>query len=171
MHACSEAHLYLTLCDLMDCRPPGSLVHGIFLARILETVAISSARGNSWPRNLTLNTLYCKHKVRVLAAQSSLTLCDPVDCSPPGSVVHGILQARILEWVPIAFSRGSSQRRDLFLFLAVLGLCCSASFSLAVASRGYTWLQRAGFPLLGLLMLQDSGSRQHELLSFGAQAQ
>ena len=41
-------------------------------------------------------------------AQSCLTLCDPVDCSPPGSSIHGILQARILEWVAISFSRGSS---------------------------------------------------------------
>ena len=45
-------------------------------------------------------------------AQSCPTLCDPVDCSPPGSSVHGILQARILEWVAISFSRGSSQPRD-----------------------------------------------------------
>ena len=45
-------------------------------------------------------------------AQSCLTLCDPMDCSPPGSSVHGILQARILEWVAISFSRGSSQPRD-----------------------------------------------------------
>ena len=45
-------------------------------------------------------------------AQSCPTLCDPVDCSLPGSSVHGILQARILEWVAISFSRGSSQPRD-----------------------------------------------------------
>ena len=44
--------------------------------------------------------------------QSCLTLCDPVDCSPPGSSVHGILQARILEWVAISFSRISSRPRD-----------------------------------------------------------
>ena len=44
--------------------------------------------------------------------QSCLTLCDPVDCSPPGSSIHGILQARILEWVAISFSRGSSRPRD-----------------------------------------------------------
>ena len=44
--------------------------------------------------------------------QSCLTLCDPVDCSPPGSSIHGILQARILEWVAISFSRGSSWPRD-----------------------------------------------------------
>ena len=41
-----------------------------------------------------------------------LTLCNPMDCSLPGSSVHGILQARILEWVAISFSRGSSQPRD-----------------------------------------------------------
>ena len=45
-------------------------------------------------------------------AQSCLTLCDPMDYSPPGSSVHGISQARILEWVAISFSRGSSQSRD-----------------------------------------------------------
>ena len=39
-------------------------------------------------------------------AQSCPTLCDPVDCSLPGSSAHGILQARILEWVAISFSRG-----------------------------------------------------------------
>ena len=40
------------------------------------------------------------------------TLCDPMDCSLPGFSIHGILQARILEWVTISFSRGSSQPRD-----------------------------------------------------------
>jgi len=45
-------------------------------------------------------------------AQSCPTLCDPMDCSPPGSTAHGILQARILEWVAISFSRGSSRPRD-----------------------------------------------------------
>ena len=39
-------------------------------------------------------------------------LCDPMDCDPPGSSVHGILQARILEWVAISFSRGSPPPRD-----------------------------------------------------------
>ena len=48
----------------------------------------------------------------VLVAQSYPTLCDPMDCNPPGSSVHEIFQARILEWVAISFSRGSSQPRD-----------------------------------------------------------
>ena len=50
--------------------------------------------------------------MKVLISQSCLTLCDPMDCSPPGSSVHGISQARILEWVAISFSRGSSPSRD-----------------------------------------------------------
>ena len=44
--------------------------------------------------------------------QLYLTLCDPTDCSPPGSSVHGTFQARVLEWVAISFSRGSSRPRD-----------------------------------------------------------
>ena len=44
--------------------------------------------------------------------QSCLTLCDPIDCSLPGSSVHGIFQAIVLEWVAISFSRGSAQPRD-----------------------------------------------------------
>ena len=49
-----------------------------------------------------------KKKVKVLVAQLCLTFCDPLDCSPAGSSVHGISQARILEWLAIPFSRGSS---------------------------------------------------------------
>ena len=49
---------------------------------------------------------------KVLFAQSCLTLCNPVDYNLPGSSVPGILQARILEWVAIAFSKGCSQPRD-----------------------------------------------------------
>ena len=44
--------------------------------------------------------------------QSCLTLCDSMDCSPPGSSVYGILQARILKWVAMPFSRESSRPRD-----------------------------------------------------------
>ena len=50
--------------------------------------------------------------VRVCVCYSCLTLCDPMDCSPPGSSFYGILQAWILEWVAMPFSRGSSPLRD-----------------------------------------------------------
>ena len=58
-----------------------------------------------------------KYKYHMLSpikkvAQSCPTLCDPMDCSLPGSSVHGIFQARILKWVSISFSRGSSRPRD-----------------------------------------------------------
>ena len=66
----------------------------------------------SWLRSLHLNSyfpssLHKKVKVEVLVTPLCPTLCDPTDCSPPGSSVHGILQARILQWVAIPFSRGS----------------------------------------------------------------
>ena len=48
----------------------------------------------------------------MLVAQLCLTLYNHMDCSPPGSSVHGILQGRILEWVAISFSRGPFQPRD-----------------------------------------------------------
>ena len=54
--------------------------------------------------------------VRCMCAKSFQlcpTLCNPMDCSPPGSSVHRILQARILEWVAISYSRGAPQPRDL----------------------------------------------------------
>ena len=55
---------------------------------------------------------YNPERVRELFAQSCPTLCDPMDSSPPGSSVHGILQARILRWIAMPFSRESSQHRD-----------------------------------------------------------
>ena len=56
-----------------------------------------------------LDHLICWHiisHVKVLVTQLCLTLCDPMNCSPPGTLIHEILQARILEWVAISFSRG-----------------------------------------------------------------
>ena len=48
-------------------------------------------------------------QVHYICVQSGPTLCDPMDCSPPGSYVHGIPQSRILRWVAIAYSRGIFQ--------------------------------------------------------------
>ena len=53
-----------------------------------------------------------KVKSESVSHSSCPALCDPMDRSPPDSSVHGILQARILEWIPIPFSRGSYQPRD-----------------------------------------------------------
>ena len=59
-----------------------------------------------------MKTIYLMLKVKVLIAQSCPTLCDPIDCALPGSSVHGIPQARILEWVAVPFSRRFSQPRS-----------------------------------------------------------
>ena len=65
-------------------------------------------------------TLLCTClRVKVLIAQLCLTLCHPMDCSPPCSSVHGILQARILEWVAMPSSRASFQPRDQTQFSCI----------------------------------------------------
>ena len=56
----------------------------------------------------------------VFVAKSCLTLCNPIDCSPPGSSVHGILQARIVEWVAISFSKIIFWAMSFELFLQIL---------------------------------------------------
>ena len=62
-----------------------------------------------WQLDKILNE---SESVKLLVAQSCPTLCDPMDCSQPDSSVHGILPARILEWVAISSSRGSSRPRN-----------------------------------------------------------
>ena len=59
--------------------------------------------------------------MKVLVAQSHPTLCNPMDCSPPGSSVHGILQRRTLAWVAIPFTRGSSRPRDRIWVSCIAG--------------------------------------------------
>ena len=59
--------------------------------------------------------------VLCLVTQSCPTLCDLINCCPPGSSVHGILQARIMEWVAMPSSRGSSQPRDRTHILHIAG--------------------------------------------------
>ena len=103
----------------MDCSLPGSSVQGIFLARVLEWVAIAFSIGNvkyhtialiSHASKVMLKILqarlqqYMKVKSESEVAQSCPTLSDPMDCSLPGSSTHGIFQARVLEWDAIAFS-------------------------------------------------------------------
>ena len=77
----------LTLSNPMDCSLPGSSIHGIFQATVLEWGAIAFS-DNPIAKSL----------------QSCLTLYDPMDCSLLGFSVQGILQARTLEWVAISFS-------------------------------------------------------------------
>ena len=103
------AQLCPTLCNPTDCSLPGSSIHGIFQARTLEWFAISFSKAWKWKvksESEVAQVVYLK------VTQSCPTPSDPMDCSLPGSSIHGIFQARILEWVAISFSRGSSQPRD-----------------------------------------------------------
>ena len=109
----------LTLFKHTDCT-----VHGILQARILEWVAYTFSSGYSHARNQTgvsciAYRFFTIGAIREVALESESevaqlcpTLCDPMDSNLPGSAVHGIFQARILEWAAISVSRGSSQPRD-----------------------------------------------------------
>ena len=103
----------LTLCDPMNCSLPGSSIHGILQARILEWVAMPSSRGSSRPEIKLLSlsspalagtTWEAFYSSSAQSLQSCLTPCDAMRCSLPGSSIHGILQARTLGWVAISFS-------------------------------------------------------------------
>ena len=114
-HACVLSCVWL--CDSMDHNLLGSSVHGIVQARILEWLAISSSRVSSWPRDRTHGACIAggfftseppgkphRHVLLLLSRLLCPTLCDPLDGSPPGSAIPGILQARTLEWIAISFS-------------------------------------------------------------------
>ena len=76
-------------------------------------VSVNCSLKTSRPCNLLSSSLgICSYYYCGLVTQSCPTLCDPTNCSPSGSSIHGILQARILEWIAIPFSRGSSWPRD-----------------------------------------------------------
>ena len=101
---------------------PGTNLHlGDQTLSVVETVAPKS----TFSRRPTVSkcwTCYLGSQVPVMAEEwqllkvkiscSVMSDCNPMDCSPPGSSVHGILQARIVEWIAISFSRGSSQPKD-----------------------------------------------------------
>ena len=115
--------LYPTLCDPLDCSPPGSSVHGILQTRTIKWVAISYSN-TGFPGGSEVKASASDvgdlgsipglgrspgegnvYYMCVLVTQLCPTLSDPMDCSPPGYSVHGILQARILEWIVMPSSR------------------------------------------------------------------
>ena len=78
----------------------------------LYLFVLRGGRYDAWPVLIHLHPWHAKEQSVVLVTQSCPTLCDPMICSPPGSSLHWISQARRLEWVAISSSRGSSQPRD-----------------------------------------------------------
>ena len=99
--------------DLIGHRGILSIVWGVYFVcvfcsvlKFLRQFYLVNNIENQWSRLVATCLIF------VLVNQSCPTLRDSIDYSPPGSSVHGILQARILEWVAISFSRGSSWPRD-----------------------------------------------------------
>ena len=85
----------------------------LIVCNILCTVYLRILGHSRWFLNIWVTCVY----VRV-PAQSCLGLCDPMDCGWPGFSVHGIFQERMMEWVAISYSRGSSRPRDRTASLA-----------------------------------------------------
>ena len=115
--------------DSLLSEPPGKpvIIHQMLINYSCQNTEFESERPASYKyqfasiikdRCIWINAMTLK----VLAAQSCLTLCDSMDCNPPGSLVHGILQARILEWISIPFSRGSSWPKDQTLVSCITGV-------------------------------------------------
>ena len=100
-----------------------TLISQVLICSVHKKEGCISVLVRVFHRNRTTSMCVCMYEAVVggfvlrkrllwLFAQSCLTLCDPMYCSPPGSSIHGLCQARILEWVAISFSRGSSRPRD-----------------------------------------------------------
>ena len=84
--------------------------------------------------------MYFEPKSESEVAQSCLTLCDPIDCSIPGSSVHGIFQAIVLEWTAISFSRGSSQPRAQTWVSCIVDRCFTI-WATREVHLGMTWIK------------------------------
>ena len=121
---CLVAQSCSTLCNPMDCRWPSSSVHEDSPGKNTGVGCHALLQGIFPTQGLNPGLLHCRQILYCLrhqgspgvgvseVAQSCPTLCDPMDCSLPGSSIRGILQARVLEWVAVSFSRRSSQPRD-----------------------------------------------------------
>ena len=111
---CSVTQSCLILCDSMDCSPTASSVCAMFQARIRKWVTISFFRGSSQTRNPVCGSCPISYiadeffTAEPLGKQNESVSHSVMfnSLGPPGFSVHGILQARILEWVSIPFSRG-----------------------------------------------------------------
>ena len=125
----------------------------------------------------------------VWVTQSCPTLCDPMDCSPPGSSAHGILQARILEWVAVSFSSVNFSSSNLFAKLCPTlatpqTIACHVPLSMAFSRQehwsgwpfpsppsSFTWMKFLSlfffflFKMVLLLYLDDKKVRHNFLLS------
>ena len=99
----------------------------VMIIKMIKDMWSRCLRKNSW-------LFFQLNQGPVLSLSCVLLFCDPVDCSPPGSSVHGVSRARILEWVVISFSRGSSWSRDW--------ICTSCMYLVHCRQVLYDWATR-----------------------------
>ena len=102
---CSRCSLFLHM--QVELKTPNK-THKTNITTLKKLDKRKQTHSGSWNLRFPFYSIYSRLRVCMLSLQLCPTLWDPTDCSPPGSSVHGILQARILEWVAIPFSRGSS---------------------------------------------------------------
>ena len=110
-------HTQVTLLGISGNIIPILVLQSSFFFLMFSFITKVNVLLNSFPASTfqpTTSLVWNSHSVlyKVLTAWSCLTLCDPVDCSPPGFSLYEVLQLRILEWVAISFSRESSQPKD-----------------------------------------------------------
>ena len=134
-HVCLVNQSCPTTCDPMDCSPPGSSVHGdspnkntgVGCHAVLQGIFPTQGSNPDLPhcRRFLYHLSHQgkKRKKESEVTQSCLTLCNPMNCSLTGFSIHGIFQARVLEWVAISFSRGSSRPRDWTQVSHIVGRC------------------------------------------------
>ena len=106
----------------MDCSLPGFSVHGIFQARVLEWGAIGFSPDKAKNFNYSKSDSVCRQRLGSTKGNQKRPPApsDPMDCSLPGSSVHGIFQARVLEWGAIAFS-------NIYVLVYCIGVFLSES--------------------------------------------
>ena len=130
------------------------MARGISNAKILEE-KIVTGKSNSWCKKAKKKKKDMPWVLTCLVTQSCLTLYDPMDCSPPGSSVHRILQARILKWVAMPSFRGSFWPRNWTqvscIFCIVVRFFIiepqGKPFGVKVTNEGKTtWLKKRGSP-------------------------
>ena len=117
-----------------------SLVEAWVGGGLLQLGALSCSSACMGPFEGGRHYLHYFHHSLSEVAQSCPTLCNPMDCSLPGSSVHGIFQARVLEWAAISLARGSSQPRNWTQVSCIAGSCFTVSEkAMAPHSRTLAW--------------------------------
>ena len=123
----------------------------VFFVHAISTEHLKTAKNLSAVRETWVQSLSWEDPLEKGMATHSTILAwrlDPMDCSLPGSSVHGILQARILEWVAISFARGSSQPWDQTRVSRIVGRCITVWAKIepsrlqSMGSQSRTWLSK-----------------------------